>query len=441
MRIIHFTPGTGSFFCGSCLRDHAAMKWMRTLGHDVVMVPLYLPLVLDEDGGENVPLAPLFLGGVNMYLQQKFRFFRRTPAWIDRWFDRRGLLLAAAKRAGMTRARDLGELAVSTLRGTEGHQRKELEKLLAWLREQDRPDLVSFSNGLLTGLAAAVREEFSVPVVCSLQGEDSFLEALPEPYRSESWDLFRRNSEGISRYIAVSEFYAEVMRRHLRLAPGRITPVLNGADLSSFRDSEPGEPPVIGYLARMCHGKGLETLVDAYLELRRRRPQRVLLHVAGAMTAVDEPLVAKQRSKLKRAGWLDDVEFFPNVTHEEKLEFFRRLSLFSVPAHYGEAFGLFVVEALASGVPVVQPEHGAFPEVLARSGGGLLCRPNDPADLAAKWIQLLDRPEEARKLGREGQAGVRAYFTAERMTGDLLRVFEEALRGEQEASRNMAVAS
>jgi glycosyltransferase involved in cell wall biosynthesis len=188
----------------------------------------------------------------------------------------------------------------------------------------------------------------------------------------------------------------------------------------------------------MCSGKGLETLVDAYLELRRKRPGRVLLHVAGAMTPVDEPLVKAQRRKLERAGVLEDAVFLPNVTHEQKVEFFRKLSVFSVPATYGEAFGLFVLEALASAVPVVQPDHGAFPEVLALSGGGVLCRPDDPADLAAKWAELLDRPEEARALGRRGQAGVRAYFTAERMTDDLLRVFEEAVLEGQGVQR-MAV--
>ena len=89
MRIIHLTPGTGNFHCGSCLRDHAMVRALGKVGHEMTLVPLYLPMVTDDEKADSS--APLFLGGINMYLQQKFRFFRWTPKWLDRFFDRESL--------------------------------------------------------------------------------------------------------------------------------------------------------------------------------------------------------------------------------------------------------------------------------------------------------------------------------------------------------------
>ena len=106
------------------------------LGHEMTLVPLYLPMVTDDEHEHTK--APLFLGGINMYLQQKFSFFRWTPKWIDRFFDRESLLMGLIEKAGMTRARDLGEMTVSSLKGTHGEQRKEVQKLLTWLTDCSR---------------------------------------------------------------------------------------------------------------------------------------------------------------------------------------------------------------------------------------------------------------------------------------------------------------
>src|SRR5208282_747636 len=113
---------------------------------------------------------------------------------------------------------------------------------------------------------------------------------------------------------------------------------------------------------------------------------------------MDRPFVAAARQALAAAGVLADVDFSPNVSREEKLAFFRTLSVFSVPATYGETFGLFVIEALAAGVPVVQPDHGAFGELVTATDGGVLCKPDDPEALAGALESLLRAPERARAL-------------------------------------------
>ena len=430
MRIIHLTPGTGNFHCGSCLRDHALVKAMRDKGHDVVIVPLYLPMVTDDHDDNKEVVAPIFLGGINMFLQLKFRLFRWTPRLIDRFFDRESILKKAVAKAGMTRAKELGGLTVSSFKGVHGEQRKEVNNLIQWLKSQEKPDLVSFSNGLLAGVARSVTEEMGVPVVCTLQGEDSFIDALPDPYKRQSWDLFRENAEHVSKFVAVSEYYAGVMRERLGLSANKVVAVHNGIDFSQFSTgkNKPSNPPVIGYLARMCMGKGMHTLVDAFIDLRQRGTVRAKLHLAGAKTDVDDEFISQQKQRLDAEGLLDDVTFSPNVTTQEKLSLLQSFSVFSVPALYGESFGLYILEALACEVPVVQPNHAAFPEILERTGGGLLYESEDPANLADSLEMMLTLEERRRKLGVEGSQKARQYFTSERMADDVLKVFASVVK-------------
>src|SRR5208283_2420020 len=133
------------------------------------------------------------------------------------------------------------------------------------------------------------------------------------------------------------------------------------------------------------------------------------------------------RQRLRAKVFLDDVEFFPNVDRAGKLAFLRSLSVFSVPALYGEAFGLYVIEAMASGVPVVQPRHAAFPELIALTGGGVLCEPDNPTALADAIEPLLLDAARARALGETGRKAVREKFNADTMATETLRAYEELL--------------
>src|SRR3954469_18958456 len=145
MRIVHLTAGTGSYYCGSCMRDHDLVAGLRRLGHEVLIVPMYLPPVLEEGVGDEAE-CPIFFGGINVYLQQKSWVFRHTPGWLDRLFDGRGLLRWASGKMHMTSPRDLGEILLSMLAGDEGLQRKEVRKLARWLAARGPWDIVSISN-------------------------------------------------------------------------------------------------------------------------------------------------------------------------------------------------------------------------------------------------------------------------------------------------------
>jgi glycosyltransferase involved in cell wall biosynthesis len=415
MRVLHLTPGTGNFHCGSCLRDNALIKALRVRGHDAIMSPLYLPLVTDRE--EASPDQPIRVGGISLYFQQKMPWFHRLPRFVHRWLNRPGLLKFAAKGMGMTSAKMLGEMTVGSLKGREGKQWGEWHQLIDWIKQEAKPDVVSLSNSLLSGLAPALAEEVGVPVLVSLQGEDSFLDTLIEPWRSEAWEAMQTNARSVSRFIAPSAFYQRLMAERLGVPLEKIAVLPNGLDLTPFPVAE-ADPnwPTIGYLARMIHGKGLGTLVDAFIELTRRKSlPRVRLRIGGAFTPMDEAYVREQQAKLAAAGCAERVTWHPNLSFEEKMRFLGELSVFSVPATYGEAFGLYVVEALASGVPVVQPDHGAFPELVTVTGGGLLCRPDDAASLADQLEVVLKDESLRDQLVNRGRAAARNEFTAARM--------------------------
>ena len=144
--------------------------------------------------------------------------------------------------------------------------------------------------------------------------------------------------------------------------------------------------PTLGYFARMSREKGLEKLVDAFLLLKKRdRVKNLKLRVGGSCGPADQVVVTELRKRLEEAGVAGDVDFVPNPSRAAKLDFLRTLSVFSVPATYGEAFGLYLIEALAAGVPVVQPAHSAFPEILQATGGGLLCDAHDLTAWPTRW--------------------------------------------------------
>jgi glycosyltransferase involved in cell wall biosynthesis len=430
MRIVQITPGSGdNFYCENCLRDAALVKAMRALGHDVLMVPLYLPLQTDKT--ERLSNAPLFFGGINVYLQQKLALFRKTPRWIDRWFDSRRLLAWAGRKAGMTSARDLGEATVSMLQGEHGRQVKELDRLVDWLRADDeKPAVVCLSNVLLAGMARRIRQELRVPVVSLLQDEDGFLDGLASPYAEQAWAIVRERARDIDAFVAVSGYFGDRMAERLETEAGRMHVVHMGVALDGYApgDSRPSVP-TIGFLSRMCPDHGLETLVDAFVLVKGNDALRsAKLRICGGKSGNDEPFIARMRSKLAAAGVLDDVDFVQVFDRDAKQRFLRSLSVLSVPEPRPVAYGLYVLEALAMGVPVVEPAIGCFPETIEMAGGGVLYEPNTAGRLAAALEPLLLDPDAARRLGAEGRAGVLKAFDIQRTAEKMVGLYEQIVR-------------
>jgi len=417
VKIAFLTPGTGSYYCGACMRDNTLARELLASGHEVTIAPMYLPLMIDDTQLPGLQQSPIFFGGINVYLQQKLALFRKTPAAIDWLLNRPGLLRWAARHSHMTSAREHGEMTLEMLDVETSRFRKEWVRLLDWL-ETERPDLVCLSNALLAGFAAELHRRLDAPVVTFFQGEDSFLDGLPEPYRTQCWELMARRLADSDLLLAPSRFYADFMRGRLGLGPDSIGVVPNGIQLEPTPAAGPAPTsPTIGYLARMSRDKGLDVLVDAFITLARDLGDTTTrLRIAGAATAGDAPLIAELKQRLDRAGLAGRVEWTPNLSREDKLAFLRSLTLFSVPAVYAEAFGLYVIEAMACGIPVVQPEAAAFPEILAAGGGGICVPPRDPGALAGAWQQLLADPGRREELGRQGRLSVEKHFSARTMS-------------------------
>ncbi len=427
MRIAYITAGAAGMFCGSCLHDNTLTAALRDLGHDALLIPTYTPIRTDE---EDMSQGRVFFGGINVYLQQKLAFFRHTPWFLDRLLDAPRLLNWVARFAVKTQAQELGELTVSMLRGEHGRQRKEIEKLVAWLADEVKPDLVHFSNVLLSGLVPRLRERLKVPVLAALQGDDIFLESLPGTYRERSLEMIRDHCRGFNGFVATSRYYADFMSGYLEIPRERIAVIYPGLNLKGHGQGNGPRAgtPTIGYFARVCPEKGLHVLVEAFRRLRQTpEAPRCRLRVSGWLGANQRGYLDEQRNRLQEAGLLDDFEYVESPDHDSKVRFLQSLDVLSVPTVYREPKGLYVLEAWANGVPVVQPRHGSFPELIEATGGGVLVPPEDPAALAQALRQLLERPDERAALGQSGKQAVEKGFHARAMAEATVNLYRSHL--------------
>jgi glycosyltransferase involved in cell wall biosynthesis len=429
-RIAYVTAGAAGMYCGACMHDNTLVATLNRIGHDALLIPTYTPIRTDEP---DVSQHRVFLGGINVYLQQKLSLFRHTPWRFDRLLDATWLLRWVSRFAVKTQAQDLGDLAVSVLKGEHGYQKKEVEKLVRWLAAEVKPQIVNLTNVLLSGLVRPLKEKLGVPVVATLQGDDVFLDALPESHRGRALDLIRDHCGEIDGFVATCRYYADFMAGLLGLPADRVHVVYPGLDLRGHGGAAArasGEPYTIGYFARICPEKGFHVLVDAFLRLRQTAgapPCR--LRVSGWLGENNRAYYNEQRRRLDEAGLGESVEHVESPDHAGKVRFLQGLDVLSVPTTYREPKGLYVLEALANGVPVVQPRHGSFPELIEATGGGLLFAPDDTAALAEVLRGLADQPERGREMGRKGQQAVRDRFTAERMTHDTVAVYKHYLKG------------
>ncbi|HTH46594.1 MAG TPA: glycosyltransferase family 4 protein [Candidatus Limnocylindria bacterium] len=432
MNLIQITPGAGGMYCGNCFRDNALVAALRRLGHDTLMVPLYLPMTLDETS--TVAETPTFFGGINVFLDQKSAFYRGAPSWLRQLLDSPALLKWAAGKTAKTRPDDVGELTVSMLKGEHGNQARDLEEMVTWLRHLPGIDAVFLSNALLAGFARRLKQELGCKVICFLQSEESFLDSLPDPWKAQAWAALAAEAVEMDAWISPSRYFADRMTARLGLRPERLLVIPNGISLEGYdtlpdrETKRPGELLTLGYFARMCPEKGLDTVVEAFIRLRRKGlVPNLRLKVGGGCGPSDEKFVAVQKQKLAAAGLLDHASFHPNVSREEKVAFYAGCDVLSVPAKLSESFGLYLIESLAAGTPLVQPSAITYPEVLAATGGGVLCGANTAEALATALEPLLLEPARLRELGDAGRDTIFARYTDEVMAREIARVTGELL--------------
>jgi glycosyltransferase involved in cell wall biosynthesis len=431
MKILSITAGAAGMYCGSCGRDNALAVELLARGHDVTLVPLYTPTTTDET---NVSRGEVLFGGISIYLQQHSAVFRQTPRILDRLWDSPRVIKTLARRSLSTDPKLLGDLTISMLEGRNGVLRKEFEKLLDWLAGEPAPDVINLPNSLLISLAAPLREAVGRPICCTLQGEDLFLDGLIEPYRQRALDLIRRQVADVECFIAVSDYYVPVMSRLLQIPSDRIAMAPLGINLTGYEAGAPerptnGEPSQlpfrVGYFARVAPEKGLLPLAHAYIAFRKITGEApITLEAAGYLSRAHEPYLADVRRALDQAGFGGEFTYRGALDRAGKLAFLRSLDVLSVPATYDEPKGVFLLEAMASGVAVVQPRRGAFTEIVNKTGGGLLVASDDPSALADGLHNLWRDRSLARALGHRGRLGVRTHYSIAHSADRLLEVYQ-----------------
>jgi glycosyltransferase involved in cell wall biosynthesis len=428
MKLIYITAGAAGMYCGSCLRDNALAAEMLKQGHEVLLVPIYTPTLTDE---ANVSQEKVFFGGISVYLEQHSALFRNTPWLLDKLWDSKFALKMAAKRSIPVDPRFLGEMTLSMLKGEDGFQRKEIEKLVHWLQTLDSPDIVNLPNTLLIGLARPIRQALQKPVVCTLQGEDLFLEGLSEAHKRDCMNLIRANLEYVDAFIAVSDYYAEFMADYLGIPAEKIHTVPLGITMEDHSMRQAGDSQVftVGYFARVAPEKGLHLLAEAYRKMRQLDGSvRARLEAAGYLAPEHKEYLRGIEAKMIEWGLGEEFAYRGVLDRHDKIAFLHQLDVLSVPTPYSDPKGMFVFEAMANGVPVVQPRHGAFPEVIEKTSGGLLFEPGDTEALAERLLSLWKDKALATELSHNGFQGVRKHYSAQRMTERAVEVYEGLMK-------------
>lgn len=424
MRIISITAGAGGMYCGSCIRDNTLAKALRRLGHDVLLVPLYTPPRTDE---ASVSEQRVFFGGISVYLEQYSRLFRGTPWLLDRLWEAPWLLRAVSQRGVQTQPEQLGALTVSVLEGRNGRQRKEVDKLVHWLRSEPPPDVIDISNSMLISLVPALKEALGRPICCTLQGENVFLDHLAEPHRSRALSLIREHAQAVDRFVAVSDYYAGHMAQYLQIPGAKLDVVPLGihADAYPPAASEPSRPFRIGYLGRIAPEKGIHLLCDAYHRLRRQGElEGCGIELAGYLGPEHQAYFDGMLRQVREWGLEDEIHYRGVLELDDKVAFLQRLDVFAVPATYDDPKGLSLIEALACGVPVVAARRGTYVEIVERTGGGVLVPPEDGEALSDALRGLHVDEEHRLALGAQAAAAVREHYTADVMARRALDVYE-----------------
>ncbi|WP_153555294.1 glycosyltransferase family 4 protein [Roseimaritima sediminicola] len=416
MKLAYLTAGAAGMYCGSCMHDNALARELQRVGVDCVLLPVYTPIRTDE---QDVSESQVFFGGVHIYLLQKAPWLRWVPRPVRRWLDAPPFLRWATRRTATAPAKTLGELTISMLEGSDGRQAEEVHRLATWLADHLNPDCVLLSNLLIGGAIPEIRKRCPDATVCvTLQGDDIFLDYLLDQHRQRAVELMRGLVPQVDRFIVHSQFYAEKMGRLLEIPSEKLVvlPLAIDAEpfgISDLRDeSDPNDaigmpeedgaagvrPPRIGYLARLAPEKGLHHLVEAFISLATRSGIETLeLHIAGYEGPQHAQYIAALKDKLQRVGLSQRVRFHGSPDLAGKVAFLQQLDLLCVPTEYEDPKGLFILEAWAAGVPVVQPDHGAFSELVTGAQAGCLVPPMDPGALADRLhAALLDEPGRLR---------------------------------------------
>lgn len=430
MKIVYLITGSGgSFYCGNCYRDMLYVRAIRKVpGIKASAIPLYLPpdKTTSEESGFD---KNVFFGAISMFLREKVGFLKNMPAFFDKFLDSRLLLKFAAKQAGTTSTEGFEELTISMIEGDNAFRKAEVDRLVKYLIRDGKPDIIHLSNALILGIARQLKKRMDVKVVCSLLNEDDWIDDMVEPFRSRAWEMIAREARYVDVFVTPSNYYKELFKSKTKLKCDNVMVVPLGFDPEKDTQYRPErEPSAIGYFSRINKYNGFDKLVDAFIEMKKQDLiPGLTLNVCGGYTGTDKSFISAQIKKIREHKLEKSVKIYPEFQGDKKLEFFHDVDVISVPVRKYDGYGLYLLEANAAGIPVVQPATGAFPEIIGRTGGGVIYSPDTISELATTLHKLLKNKELASSLGETGKKMVRQELSLERMSTGLSEVYNKTI--------------
>jgi len=425
MKIVYLITGSGgSFYCGNCYRDMIYLRAIsKVAGIKASAIPLYLPP--DETTVENGLDKNVFFGAISMYLREKVPFLRNMPVFLDKVLDSAPMLKIASRRAGSTRTEGLEDLTLNMIRGENAFPEKELQRLVDYLTKEGKPDIIHLSNALIIGLARRIKKKLDVKIVCSLLNEDDWIDEMVEPYQSKAWKLISQEAVNVDAFITPSNYYKElfisktgISDKNFHVIPLAIDP--GNLTIVQRRNNY----PALGFYCRISSQNGFDKLVDAFIELKSGDSLPGLtLHVSGGYTGDDKPFIAEQIKKIKAHGLKSFIRIYPEFQGDSKQEFFSNIDIMSVPVRKHDGYGLYILEANAAGIPVVQPATGAFPEIIEKTMGGITYSPDTISELSANLLKLFKDNNLRARLGVSGRENVIIELSLDKMAEGLSEVY------------------
>ena len=420
MKIVYLITGSGgSFYCGNCYRDMIYLRAIRKVpGINASAVPLYLPP--DDTNTETGMDKNVFFGAISMYLREKVPFLKNMPVFFDKIVDSGPMLKMAARRAGTTRTTGLEEMTLNMIKGENAFPEKELQRLIDYLCKDGKPDIIHLSNALVIGLARQIKKKLNVKIVCSLLNEDDWIDEMMEPYQSGAWKLIAREANNVDIFLTPSNYYKELFICKTGISDENFHVIPLGFDPDLKKIEKKDNYPAIGYFCRISSQNGIDKLVDAFIELKSvNKLPGLTLHISGGYTGDDKPI--------KDNGLKSFVRIYPEFHGNSKQEFFNNIDVMCVPVRKHDGYGLYILEANAAGVPVVQPATGAFPEIVERTGGGITYTPDTVGALSANLLKILSDRELCVGLGKKGKENVLKELSLIKMSEGLSKVYNSLM--------------
>lgn len=248
------------------------------------------------------------------------------------------------------------------------------------------------------------------------------------------------------RIVTVSRAAAEMFKNKTGEYPPRLRIVWNGVNLTRFHPRISGrrirrelkladDAPLVGLVGRLDHCKGVDVFLRAAAMCRNEFPAARYLVCGGEVEGQEE--VARDALALAGELGVSDVVSFTSWRYspDDMPEVHAALNVLVSASTSPESFGLVLVEAMATGRPVIATNHGGPSEVCIADETALMVPPREPRSLADAILKLLRDPADAVAMGRAGRERAECHFDSKRSAGELQLLYEEVLDARRHGAR------